>query len=109
MRLSKLLLLTFVLLLDGCRGRPPKLDWQIYAGDSSDGSIKRSQAGQVISCSDPKFDDYLAISYEDFKRSMLKVMSSCKVWYPTSNAMDIEELKKDEVVGTMFFGSGGTH
>lgn len=65
---SKLLSLAFLLLLSSCRSgdklpgvNAPTYKPEIFAGDSVNGGITRSQTNQFISAQDPEFDNYLAV------------------------------------------------
>jgi hypothetical protein len=78
--LAIVILLT-VSILPGCQSAPPSPDVTFYAGDSRTSSVVRSQVpSSTISCSDPKFDDYVCVSNSD----MLKITSimggQCKQW-----------------------------
>lgn len=72
--------------LSGCAsgGPIPKWDGQIWAGDSEHQSIRRSQepdpAKNEIKASDPRFNDYVAISYSDFERFYATYVLGCSKW-----------------------------
>lgn len=104
MRLCVVLL---VLLNASCIGKPPKPDWKLWAGDSDKAGITRSQDNLTISCAEVRFDDYVCLSYEDFKRNTLKIIESCKKWGGGTQRLNLNELERDPIMGPMFFSNGG--
>ena len=77
-----------------CRGKAPKWDAPIWAGSSETEAIERRQAGQLIECKDPRFDDYMCITYEDFKRNWRKLIDSCQSWNSNAELVDVAVLWK---------------
>lgn len=72
--------LLLIVLLSGCRGVPPAFDGKIWAGDSATTSIQRAQDNEAISASDPKFDSYLCMSGQDFKKFYETYILGCEKW-----------------------------
>jgi hypothetical protein len=64
--------------------KPKRPEWhgKLWAGDSAHAGISRSQAGEHISASDPLFDDYLAMTYADFREFFRVYVLGCKTWHP---------------------------
>ena len=50
-----------------CVSQPPR-PWpgKVFVGDPDRVRIYRMQSGEEVQCTDPKFKDYLALSYDDF-------------------------------------------
>lgn len=67
--------------LPGCAtSNRPNLDIDLWAADSANQRITRSQKeGSSISCQDQKFDDYMCLSYSDFIK-LMDLIGSCKEW-----------------------------
>jgi hypothetical protein len=79
------------LLLGSCGSGPvPRWDEPIWAGDSKRGGITRAQANQHISCSDPAFDDYVAVRYDGL-RELFAIMLSCEKWPKGMKMMSAKE------------------
>lgn len=53
-------------ILSGCETAPPKMDVKFWAGDSAKAGITRAQNASTLSCSDPKFDEFVCLSGPDF-------------------------------------------
>jgi hypothetical protein len=62
-----------------------------WAGDSKKAGITRAQDSETIVCSDPKFDDYVAVTYADL-RELREIMLQCKDWGNVQEAMPVEKL-----------------
>lgn len=69
-----------VLLLTSCRSTPPKINIKWFAGDSRSQALVRRQENRMIFCKDPDFDNYLALSYEDFQELYTKIILGCTSW-----------------------------
>lgn len=82
-----------LLSLSSCAGGGPIPAWsgKIWAGDSSRSSIRRSQENQEIKASDPLFDSYMAMSYEDFRSFYATYVLGCKQWRDGIQMMDASE------------------
>lgn len=77
-----------LLLINSCSsGQLPKWSGEIWAGDSKNAGITRAQANQTIKATDPAFDKYLAISYDDFRSFYATYVLGCKEWKPGLNMM----------------------
>lgn len=86
--------------LSGCSYPVPKVDVTFWAGDSAHASIRRSQDEEQIFCSDPKFDEYAALSYQDIK-NIYEAMLQCKEWGPpvaTQQQLQTELKHNNEVI-----------
>lgn len=59
---------------------PPTWTGELYAGDSSKSSIVRAQSNEEVSCSDSNFDNYVCMSYDDYKSFIRTFVDGCKVW-----------------------------
>lgn len=69
----------------------PRWDGKIWAGDSARSSIRRAQENQEIKASDPAFDSYMAMTYEDFRSLYATYVLGCKEWRPGIQMMDSGE------------------
>jgi len=83
----------------GGEGLPSGFDGKIWAGDSSDATIKRSQTGEVISTSDSKFDDYAAISYSDLSCLYQVLVYNCLSW--KQEHVECKSLSTDTIKRTI--------
>lgn len=78
--------------LSSCRGSIPKWDGKLWAGDSQSASIMRSQENAAIACSSVQFDDYVCMSYSDFKSWVETYINGCKKWNADIEKIDALEL-----------------
>lgn len=62
------------------RRTPPKAIVEIWAGYPDEAGIRRSQAGQVLQCANPKFKGYMCMTYEDFQEIIDTYITSCRRW-----------------------------
>lgn len=69
----------------------PKWDGKLYAGDSKRAGITRAQSNESIPANDPRFDDFVAMSYEDFRRFVAVYVYGCQTWKPGVKMMDGKE------------------
>lgn len=69
----------------------PRWDGKIWSGDSQRQSIRRSQENEEIKASDPKFDQYVAISYADFRSFYDTYVLGCKQWRSEIQMMGADE------------------
>lgn len=60
-----------------CPPAPEPLDIRVYQGMSDMEAIVRSQDDEAIACSDPAFNEFFAVSHEDFSN----VLSTLKYCY----------------------------
>jgi hypothetical protein len=65
------------LFLSGCETAKPKLDVNYWAGDAAKAGISRSQTASSLSCSDPKFDEFVCLSAPDFMK-LTEVLGACQ-------------------------------
>lgn len=102
---------SLVVIFAGCPGKPPKWDGKLWAADSSDQTIKRAQENQAIKCSDPAFDDYICMSYADFKLFYNTYVLGCKKWAVQGNWSQAElmQLLSDPVMSKMLLSQGGKY
>ncbi len=96
MNLRKLLILTSVaispvFLGSRCATVPPKVDVKIWAGDSKNAGLTRSQDNETIKCTDPRVDRLAGLSYEDV-RKLFDLIWSCKSWPKGMERMDGQEM-----------------
>lgn len=52
---------------NGFENKPTGFNGLIWAGNSKEAAIERTQDNQKIQASDPAFDNYMAMSYDDFQ------------------------------------------
>ena len=73
--------LPIILGLSQCNPRP---EWnaKFWAGDSQYGSIRRAQDHEIIECMDPRFDDYVCMTYDDIMKLEKEVLNRCESWRP---------------------------
>ena len=67
----------------------PKWYGKLYAGDSKNTQIiYKDKSGKeiIIKCDDIKFDDYLCMSYLDFKLFYETYILGCKEWKKTKKS-----------------------
>lgn len=66
--------------VNGCKHPdPPPWYGKIFSGDSSQEAIVRAQSNEKIYCNDSNFNNYMCVTYEDFK-DLIKIIDSCAVW-----------------------------
>jgi hypothetical protein len=58
----------------------PRWEGKIWAGDSERASIRRAQENEEILASDPRFNEYLALTYKDFRSFYATYVLGCKQW-----------------------------
>lgn len=89
--MKKLLLLIAPLLFMAhmCKTTPPSVDVKIYAADSATQSIQRSQDNEIIYTNSSEFDNYMCMTYEDYKKLVETYLNNCKAW-----DKDIERYSK---------------
>lgn len=77
------------LILISCQhgGNPPAIDIKLYEGNSETSSYDRAQANEKIYCNDPKTDNMVALSYDDFKK-IVHVQDSCLIWEDGAKAIE---------------------
>lgn len=78
-------------------GPIPRWDGKLWAGDSARGGITRAQetdpARRTIPANDPRFDDYVALSYEDFRSFVATYVYGCKQWKEGVSMMTPQQAK----------------
>jgi hypothetical protein len=82
--------ITIILLIltQGCSSNIPAIDVTLWAGNSTQESISRSQSNQNLLCKDPDFDNYVCMTYSDLQK-VYETMLKCKQW--NVNTMTPEE------------------
>lgn len=78
---SKFFLICLCFGLASCKtGAKNEPDYKpvIFAGDSDRGGITRKQSGQFIRATDPKFDNYAAVSYETLSCIHKTYIANCR-------------------------------
>lgn len=76
-----------LLVVPACKGKIPKWDGHLWAGDSANGAIARAQEGVIIPCRDPAFDQFVCMTYADFESFVNTYIKGCKRWH-SSEMMD---------------------
>lgn len=78
---NQILLSLLVLSCTSCGHAPiPVWTGKIWAGDSLDAGIRRSQDKQFIAANSKYFDQYMAMTYVDFKSFYKTYVLGCKDW-----------------------------
>lgn len=84
--------LILLLSLSACVSGPtPRWDGKIWAGDSARSSIRRAQENAEIKAGDPAFDNYMAMSYEDFRSFYSTYVLGCAQWRQGIQMMGADE------------------
>lgn len=86
--------LVLILMASSCTIFLPQPQWngKLWAGDSANVGISRSQSDEFIEASDPLFDEYLAMSYEDFRSFYTTYVLGCKQWKTGVKMMSPKEV-----------------
>lgn len=88
------LLVIGLLAFSGCQTPPmPPIDVTFWSGDSSQSGITRSQENVTIQCNNPKFDEYVCLTYSDIQR-IYDTMLECKQWPQLASKKQIKQLAK---------------
>lgn len=77
-----LLILILSLSLASCgHGNPqvPAIDIRLYAGSPEKGGIERAQDKEVISCVEPRFNEFTCLTYSDLRR-VYEILLQCRDW-----------------------------
>jgi hypothetical protein len=64
-------LLILLIFIEGCKTAAPQLtqeDVYLWAGDSKSIAISRSQFNLLLYCTDPEFDNYVCMTYDELER-----------------------------------------
>lgn len=81
LKLLKILLISNLVTLASCKHpTPPTWNGKLYAGDSLQGAIVRAQSNETIYCDTPLFDDYVCLSYSDYKDFIRIYVDGCAMW-----------------------------
>jgi hypothetical protein len=80
-----------LLLLGSCKSLPPVWNGKLWAGSSASIAIERAQDNEAISCAAPEFDNYVCMSYEDFKAFYETYVLGCKKWRKDVQRMTPQE------------------
>lgn len=77
----KVILIALALPLMGsnCSQPIPAIDIKIWSGDADKGSIRRAQVGDEILATDPRFNQYSCMTYDDLKK-IYDTLLQCKKW-----------------------------
>lgn len=65
--------------LSQCEGTPPAIKAKTYLGSSEVAGIVNGD-GEVILCSDPRFDEFLARKIEDENKLLQTFVGCCAKW-----------------------------
>jgi len=60
--------------------KPPSWNGKIYAAYSQESAIVRAQSNETIYCNSAEFDNYLCISYDDYKSFIKTFVDGCQAW-----------------------------
>jgi hypothetical protein len=63
----------------GCAHPEMRFQVRSWAGDPSKGGVTRSQEERTVSCTDPKFDQFVCMTYDDLKDLYLS-LRKCTAW-----------------------------
>lgn len=66
-------------LMTGCKTEMPKVDIELWAGDSHRAGVTRSQEEKTIACNDEQMDEFVCLSYADLKK-IYSTLLKCKKW-----------------------------
>lgn len=82
----------------GGGGVMPALDIKLYAGSPARGGIERAQDNEVLTCTDPRFNQYACLSYADL-RKIYATLQRCESWgsSPMMSARTFYRQNKDVV------------
>ncbi|MBL0233252.1 MAG: hypothetical protein IPQ08_06265 [Chitinophagaceae bacterium] len=83
----------------GCipKKNQPHYSPALYAGSSAIGGIVRKQSNEQMSCLSPKFDDYVAMTYQDLSCVYFTFVQNCVAFKdpkPTCPHVTREEIQK---------------
>src|SRR4051812_40484273 len=87
-----------LLAITSCTSGPiPRWDGKLWAGDSAHGGITRAQeqdpAKRTIQATDPRFDEYVAMTYEDFRGFVATYIYQCKSWKDGTQMMSPKQAE----------------
>lgn len=85
MYLNTILITSALLMGSNCSQPIPSIDVKIWSGDAERESIRRAQVGEEILASDPRFNNYSCMTYEDLKK-VYDTLLQCKRW---RNSVDL--------------------
>ena len=80
---------SFLFLGSKCSNLPPEWDVDIYTGDTTRGALVRCispkeidpcEEWDLIFPNDPRFDEMLAITIDDFAKRQKEIIDKCKKW-----------------------------
>ena len=92
-------IIALAILMPACGSNPMQVKVHTYAGDSERGGITRMQDNKTLSCTDPAFDQFVCMDYEDLRQIYIK-MQSCKEWGEVPSAQTREGREK-QLPGTL--------
>ena len=58
----------------------PKIDLKLYQGMPDKQGIVREQSAELLKCAEPKFQDFVCLSHEDFQKVIDAYILGCKEW-----------------------------
>jgi len=70
---------------------------KLYAGSSVNGGVERAQSGEKYSCTDPKFDNNVCLTYADLSCVYFSYVQNCKEFItatPTCPDVSSEKIKR---------------
>jgi hypothetical protein len=88
--------LTTFLIISSCGYKPVNFSPNFYAGDYINSRII-NEAGEVVSCSEPIFNEYVSTHYLKVKE-IADILSVARVprWYKSERDKLVDELRKAE-------------
>lgn len=84
-------MLFITLLMLGCKTQMPKVDVELWAGDSSRSGITRSQEEKTMECRDEQMDEFVCLSYGDLKK-IYSTLLMCKKWGTEVNESNTKDF-----------------
>ncbi len=79
MRYLSIILAFSLLIFIACPSDMPDWHGKLYSCSSRVQGIIRSQSNHIILASEPEFDDFVCLSYEDLSE-LIDILKRCKKW-----------------------------
>ena len=73
-------------------GNRPNWNAKFFAADHTTLTIVREQSDELVYCEEPKFDEYVCLTYEDLMRLETDVLSKCEKWQGDSQPSLTDDL-----------------
>lgn len=80
--LTKMFALVTLALQSSCGGggERPDVELKLWAGSASKAAIERRQDKLIIECSDPYFNRYVCMDYDDLNKLEEDILERCDKW-----------------------------